>query len=243
MLTRKPGPILFALVCVAMAAADYRHPLDGKFIGLILLATVPWLAPGLVPLISSLKVGGLELKFRKLEEKAELAQATAIAAAAGVGKTRPGRRRVPTVEAQEAVAGAGYVSHSVPKAPPPGAAEPPADDASDPNKGQFGGHPERDGFRLDAQVTAVPQSTELFLVHAWVESTDPRRPLRDGAPVTFHLHPTFADPVVTVLTAGAQAAIDRLAWGAFTIGVEVENTRLELDLATEVEAPRLFCAR
>ncbi len=87
------GPILFALVCAAMAAADYLHPLDGKVIGLILLATVPWLAPGLVPLMSSLKFGGLELKFRKLEEKADLAQATAVAAAAGVGKTRPRRTR------------------------------------------------------------------------------------------------------------------------------------------------------
>ncbi len=71
-----------------------------------------------------------------------------------------------------------------------------------------------------------------------------RRPLRDGAEVVFHLHPSFPQPVVRVTAAAGAASIDRLGWGAFTIGVEVEGVRLELDLATEIpSAPPLFRSR
>ena len=231
--SRNVGPAFFALVCLAMAIFhEFVHKLDSLFIGLVLLAAVPWFVPWIIPLLSSLKVGGLELNFRDLKAQVDantqMTQATAAAVMPVVKQA--------VVKAAKAAASE-YVSHGVPLSP--GVAQ----DESDPNKGDFGGSRERDGFRLGAQVTPVPQSTEYFLIHAWVEASG-RRPLRDGAEVVFHLHPSFPQPVVRVTAAAGAASIDRLGWGAFTIGVEVEGVRLELDLATEIpSAPPLFRSR
>src|SRR5882724_5995769 len=89
--SRKIGAPIFALLCLAMAAMhQFNAHLDKTFIGLVLLATVPWFLPWLLPLVASLKVGGLELNFRELktqvEENKQMVQATASALATGVGK-------------------------------------------------------------------------------------------------------------------------------------------------------------
>lgn len=65
----------------------------------------------------------------------------------------------------------------------------------------------------------------------WVESTDSAFPLTDS--VTFHLHTTFAKPVIKVKPSGNKAEINLVAWGAFTVGAETDegNTKLELDIA------------
>jgi hypothetical protein len=159
---------------------------------------------------------------------------------------------MPVVQQQAAAASAAaapatsseFVSHSVPLAPRLGSSEADSPSVSndDPNKGAFGGTGERNGYCLDAQVTPMPQSDRYFLVHAWVDSAS-RTPLPDGTEVVFHLHPTFPHPAVSVKSSGGKATIDRLAWGAFTIGVEIEGVRLELDLAQDVAAPRAFRER
>jgi len=239
---RKPAPYIFAFLCLAMAVGSLFYELDGKFIGLVLLAASPWIAPQLLPFLKSLKFGGMELTFADLEKRMKKTeQVTAAAAVSNAGKA-PARPRT-------RAAAAGAISHGI--QPPPletadGASIANEDDeeSDDPNKGKFGGRAERDGYRLAAEVTPVPQSTELFLIHAWVEASAGRPPLRDGANVVFHLHPTFVPPAAVVVASGGSAALDRLAWGAFTIGVEVEGVRLELDLATDVPAaPALFRSR
>jgi hypothetical protein len=246
---RKPAPYVFAAICLAMAGGSLFYELDGKFIGLVLLAASPWIAPQLLPFLKSLKFGGMELTFADLEKRMKKTeQVTAAAANSAAGKA-PGRRR----KALAVAAGAedddgGPVPHGI--VPPPmqrSVMAPPVDPMvadDDPNKGQFGGQPERGGFRLAAEVTPVPQTTEVFLIHAWVEASAGQQPLRDGAAVLFHLHPTFEPSTATVTASGGTAALDRLAWGAFTLGVEVEGVRLELDLAKDVlAAPSLFRSR
>jgi hypothetical protein len=239
-----PGaaPYVFALVCVAMAVGSLFFKLDGKFIGLVLLALSPWLAPKLLPFLETLKFGGVELKFRKeLEERVTKTEQIAQATAAVVMPPKPARTRKKAMSA--AVGAAESVldifDNAVP-APPLDAGEPAADaaaDNDDPNKGNFGEQRERDGYRVSAEVTPVPQSTGVFLIHAWVDTTADRGSPRDGTPVVFHLHPSFGSGPVTVPARGGVAMLDRLAWGAFTIGVEVEGVRLELDLASPKDVP------
>jgi hypothetical protein len=114
----------------------------------------------------------------------------------------------------------------------------------DPNKGRFGEKTEANGRKIGATVKPFPGSSEFFLIHAEVTSTDSRRPLLDHTPVTFHLHPTFSPKVVEVFAENGAATLERAAWGAFTLGAEVEGAKLELDLATQVpDAPALFTKR
>jgi hypothetical protein len=93
--------------------------------------------------------------------------------------------------------------------------------------------------RLSATVKPFLGSDELFMVRAWVSSTDLARPLAEGTPVTFHLS-TFNPPVVVVKASGGLAAIDRVARGSFTIGAEVDGVRLGLPLNTVTGAPERF---
>jgi transcription initiation factor IIF auxiliary subunit len=77
-----------------------------------------------------------------------------------------------------------------------------------------------------------------------VTSTDLSKPLVNR--VRFHLHDTFSNDVVTVKPKNDVAEITRYAWGAFTVGAEVENepdTYLELDLAEDPDAPANFRKR
>ena len=229
--SRNVGPALFALVCLAMAIFhEFVHKLDSLFIGLVLLAAVPWFVPWIIPLLSSLKVGGLELNFRDLKAQVDantqMTQATAAAVMPVVKQA--------VVKAAKAAASE-YVSHGVPLSP--GVAQ----DESDPNKGDFGGSRERDGFRLGAQVTPVPQSTEYFLIHAWVEPAA-AVPCAMAPRSCFTFTQASRNPWCVTAAAGA-ASIDRLGWGAFTIGVEVEGVRLELDLHRNPSAPPLFRSR
>ena len=64
-------PLMFALLCLALAAADYQgHRVIPTLIGLIALATAPWSLPWFANLVQSLKVGGVEFSFRQqIEQK------------------------------------------------------------------------------------------------------------------------------------------------------------------------------
>lgn len=117
-----------------------------------------------------------------------------------------------------------------------------AEDQSDPNKGKFGGQAKSNGRVLSAAVSEIPGSTELFAVRVQVKS-ESDAPL--DKPVTFHLHPTFREPRVTVTPSAGVALLERICWGAFTVGVETDDgkTRLELDLALLPGAPQKFASR
>ena len=241
----------FTLLFAAMAGFhQFYAKLDPIVIALILLASLPWALPLLAPLVSSLKVGGLELVFREMKEQIaetkQVAEAAVSALVTGVGRA-PGS--APAMAAGgRASALDELVAHDAARMPRMGPAseehEPEDGEASDPNRGSFGGKAETGGRKLSAEVRAMPGSTDVFLVHLWVAATDGGRPLRDGTAVTFHLHPSFAQNAVTVAAKAGVAALDRMAWGAFTVGVEVEGVRLELNLATDLaNAPDLFRRR
>jgi hypothetical protein len=108
----------------------------------------------------------------------------------------------------------------------------PAPDQSDPNKGQFGGSAEKSERRLSATLARDAQKPDWFDITLTVATTNPARPL--PSQVTFHLHPSFRNPVRTVAVSGGVAQLSLRAYGAFTVGVEVPDAlpgRLELDLA------------
>lgn len=238
-------PLLFSLVCLALAAIDVRgRHVNSTVIGLIALATAPWSLPWFASLVQSLKVGTMELNFReKIEQKIDDHE-KAVAAALGSGIGRPNLD-----SSDSALSG---LSHSVTAAPDrgdtarPGAVAPLAV-TEDPNKNQFGGKPLANGRKLFAKVKAFPGSTDLFVIRASVVSTDPTRPLTDDTPVTFYLHDSFAQKENRKLSKNGAATAECVSSGAFTIGAvvqEAEGVRLELDLSKDVpDAPVAFTSR
>lgn len=117
-----------------------------------------------------------------------------------------------------------------------------SDQDDDPHKGKWGGKAEQNGRRLSARLAPI-DGTEFLRVTMTVHSIDDRRPL--AGTVVFHLHPTFRRSRVTVPVSDGVATIERVAYGAFTVGAEADDgaTRLELDLAELPEAPEPFKSR
>jgi hypothetical protein len=236
--------LLFTLVLLALAALHDKRTLglDNFSVWLAVAAMVPWILPEIGSMISSLSVSGLfDVKFRELQEKVELQQnaiengvggkvsetAVKVAKAAAVATSLGG---IPALEEDD---GGSPVTATR--------------DSSDPNKGQFGLQPSRDGFRLRATVNPFPGSTELFRIHAEVEGIDSGHRLGGGDSVRFTLPPTFPKPRVDVQPSGdGKSVLDRIARGAFTLGAEVIRAgkppvRLELDLGRDVPgAPTAF---
>lgn len=108
--------------------------------------------------------------------------------------------------------------------------------SEDPNKGEFGGLPEQDGWRLSAELspTIGPDKPvcNVLLKLRWIE---PSQPVPVGASVIFHLHPSFNVTAQPLAITNGEAQLRIVAWGAFTVGAEIiagtKRTRLELDLA------------
>ena len=119
-----------------------------------------------------------------------------------------------------------------------------SNDLDDPCKGKFGGSREDENFKIT--VDPIPDST----IKGWYNLTykvfakDPSKMKLEGQ-VRFHLHPTFKPDVETVDVVNGVAKLNRVAWGAFTIGVEILNTgsTLELDLGDEHDLPDDFKGR
>jgi hypothetical protein len=111
----------------------------------------------------------------------------------------------------------------------------------DPNKGQFGGSASGGGWALSAEIRKIPGAAEWFGVHLTVKPDMPRE--GESRMVRFHLHPTFREPVVDVQVQNGVASIERVAWGAFTVGAEIGAIRLELDLSLLSDAPLEFRSR
>lgn len=118
-----------------------------------------------------------------------------------------------------------------------------ATNLDDPHKGKFGGLAQRDGYEL---ILIPPVET---VVKGWFNLTFKVRALNPSQKpltgnVTFYLHPTFKPDVETVKVVNGVALLSKIAWGAFTIGVELEDgTRLEYDLAENMDLPEDFRKR
>ncbi|WP_437313490.1 SAV_2336 N-terminal domain-related protein [Sorangium sp. So ce385] len=104
---------------------------------------------------------------------------------------------------------------------------PPRDDA-DPQKGVWGGLPERNGRLLSAEIERVKEGRHR--VRLVVEGM-PGAPQLEGD-VVFHLHPTFARTEERIAVKRGRAVLTLLVWGWFVVGAECDEgrTRLELDL-------------
>lgn len=119
---------------------------------------------------------------------------------------------------------------------------PPPVDPTDPEKGRWGGQPARDHYELRLAGYEA-ESRSVVQLKLEVASTLADAPLTE--PVIFHLHPTFSPSVVSVTPRSGVAELALPAYGAFTVGVEVpeSKTKLELDLAGVAELPDWFRAR
>lgn len=113
-------------------------------------------------------------------------------------------------------------------------------DPEDPQRGRFGGVPERDGRRLSASVTA---DDGWFHLELRVESTDRAKPL--AGQVVFYVHDTFPSERYTVRVFDGRAKLELTSYGAFTVGALADGgcTPLELDLSTLEGAPKKFRER
>jgi hypothetical protein len=122
-------------------------------------------------------------------------------------------------------------------APPPMPHLKPITNRDDPNKGRFGGEDEKDGFKLTATFVGA-EDARLVNIKLAVFGTE--RPLTQK--VRFFLHPTFPSPELTVNPVEGVAAMDTLAYGGFTVGAWIEDTKtlLELDLSRIAGAPRII---
>jgi hypothetical protein len=117
---------------------------------------------------------------------------------------------------------------------------------ADLQKGRWGGIPERNGRRLEAEVTDVQRAT--FNVDLIVRSSD-GSPL-DG-PVLFHLHDTYPRKTIHIrgIRDGNFAVLEEVtAYGTYTVGAQVKAAvgrwaSLELDLATVERIPSRFVGR
>lgn len=157
----------------------------------------------------------------RVEEAAQISEASAL-----------GRIRGASPAAAEAGSGPAAAALMTPLA------DPATFDPDDPNRGQFGGQSEREGYKLSATVAPSRGLRGFFDVELTVRSTNRERPLTDN--VTFYLHPTFGDPQQIVRPVENAARLSVKAWGAFTVGAVIGDVRLELDLARLEGAPKEF---
>ncbi len=173
--------------------------------------------------VKSLAFGDYKVEFdrvRKIAEKAENTAKNAQSLALGVGKTELVEQTKPLVD--EAID-----SGNIPK---------------DPLKNRFNGQSEANHRRLQAKVSRINGSSDLFSIELQVYSTLPDRdPLRGV--VQFFLHPTFKnDKPIIVVGPNGVAELKLTAWGAFTVGAIADEgrTKLELDLSELNNAPADF---
>lgn len=115
-------------------------------------------------------------------------------------------------------------------------------DPEDPNLGQFGGLAQRNGTALTAEVSSIPDRKDWWEIRLTV-TAQPNSAIHGD--VIFHLHPTFPEPVMKVRLRDGRAELVIRAWGAFTVGVELDEGRrlLELNLAELPGVPKEFAER
>lgn len=107
----------------------------------------------------------------------------------------------------------------------------------DPRKGQFGGSSKRPPFELSAVVVDT-EDKDWFEFTIKLTCSDNEIKLPETA--TLFLHPTFHPDEVTVPFSGRTVLYRNYAWGAFTVGAQIFEHKLELDLAQLEDAPITF---
>lgn len=116
-----------------------------------------------------------------------------------------------------------------------------ADFPDDPWRGQFGGTPTVNGVTLSATISPLESSATNFRVIIQIDAPASF----SGQSAILYLHPTFGpDPRRIAFGPGGKAMLEVFAYGAFTVGAILENgDKLELNLATAVDAPEAFRLR
>jgi hypothetical protein len=145
---------------------------------------------------------------------------SATAPTAGKSSTAGSSKRIPTARAR----GVSRVTSFNPR---------------DPQKGQWGGLSSANGWRVSAEVTTLAE--DWFDIRITVQAAPGSKKSLQGH-VTFHLHDSFAKHERHVPVRSGRATLGVEAYGAFTVGVVVEQdgTELELDLAELPHAPQRF---
>lgn len=231
--------IVFTALMMAVALLHGHFGFDVTSVWIGVCGALPWILPELRGVFTSVKIKGVgEFNFRELKELRNRVDVLQQVAKDGAGGKRSGKPKA-TVNLLATHLAAGESPDdeeetvrsvsSVTKHP------------DDPNKEMFGSEPERDGYRLEATVTPEPGFDGWYRIVAWVEKLQP------GDVVEFHLHPSFGEDksVVPVKAdSSGRAELQRIAWGAFTLGAQLTAggrvTRLELDLAELASAPAAF---
>ncbi len=123
---------------------------------------------------------------------------------------------------------------------PPGLKSP-VTHPDDPNKGRFGGRPERDGYRLSASFSQT-RNRNWIRIALQVAAPDDRL---EGERVEVFLHDSFKPARVGAVFRDGVANRVVTAWGGFTVGAWIPRVgvELELDLATVADAPKVIRER
>lgn len=150
------------------------------------------------------------------------------------GRQRPKDRRSPPGAPNTSSAGSEDEPTDCPALKrPPGPSE-------DPNLGRFGGASVKDGFRLDARFSGPSDGDDVTVSLTVTAERGVHVP--PGSVAWFCLHPTFPWRWVKVLFGDGRAALSVQAWGGFTVGVWLPESRVELeaDLSILPDAPHII---
>lgn len=123
--------------------------------------------------------------------------------------------------------------------------------AEDVQKNKWGGSREDNSkYRCvrAGKIRPLKADADFYWIPLWVESTNPKEhPLRDKQTVRFHLHQSFGEEPIVVPVMRGVAKRTLVAYGAFTVGIEVLDewgaveSKLEIDLAdNDIDAPDDF---
>jgi len=225
-----------AAVTVALLGCPGLCDKDAESVGVVGTALIVAFAIGgfLVGYLWTRVIFYIELWGVERATDGDTRAATARAVSTGLVQKDPGKMDVSDAttmaENAEAVAvAAGAVSPGGPS---------PIVNPDDPLKGLFGGQSVTGGYRLTADVRRS-NMPNFFTVKLLVAKTGSGEAAREAE---FFLHPTFPrNRVKKKMNKYGNATLPVLAWGAFTVGVELDTgVRLELDLSEVDDAPQVF---
>lgn len=227
---------IFIAAIALIILNEFIHPLGQYTLELLLVA----IAASLLPRIKTIVIGSnkLELVEKELKEVRQIAEAGTAASELGVAKAgyAVGKQTLGGLTGRKEKDLTSVVGMNESR-------NESVLDATDPQKGKWGGSPVVKDRRLTAKIERVPGSNELHKITVEVTSMNPKNPLQGE--VTFHLHPTFSRDAIVKPVKGGKAELVLVAWGAFTIGAEADGgkTGLELDLTAVPGASEDFYLR
>jgi hypothetical protein len=148
------------------------------------------------------------------------------------------RDRLQQATQELAAAKASPAPGSLPSSAEPPALRRPITHFDDPQKGRFGGQPERNGFKLTASFagTSDPKWVQINLL-----VTAQPGPAQTASEAEFFLHDTFRRERIKAEFDQGKAHLPLRAFGGFTVGVWIAShgVELELDLAELPDAPTI----